>query len=142
MRTALVLMTILGCDDSATDCRHIATLQQRWTSIELCDADSERQLGRYANASYPVVVAVCQTPDAPAGQTANAGTVPAKPDTATSNVQSEVPITRDEDESLTQRAITRVRKILPSTEGVKHVLGKPVRMVEDSYSWIARRFSQ
>ncbi|QCI97802.1 hypothetical protein [Agrobacterium larrymoorei] len=136
MRTALVLMTILGCDDSATDCRHIATLQQRWTSIELCDAESEKQLGNYANASYPVVVAVCQTPDAPADKPAIANAAPT--DTQPPARQTEA----QEEETLTQRAITRVRRILPSTEGVKEVLGKPVRMVEDSYSWIARRFTK
>jgi hypothetical protein len=136
MRTALVLMTILGCDDTATDCQHIATMQQRWTSIELCDAESEKQLGNFANASYPVVVAVCQTPDVPKddiakvdGQTPDASTTPA-------------PLDTEEEQTLTQRAITRVRRILPSTEGVKEVLGKPVRMVEDSYSWIARRFAK
>ncbi len=132
MRTALVLMTILGCDDSATDCQHVATLQQRWTSIELCDAESEKQLGNFANASYPVVVAVCQTPETQAA-TQNDGTVSSQ----AAAQQSE----QQEEETLTQRAIGRVRKILPSTEGVKQVLGKPVRIVEDSYSWIARRFS-
>lgn len=136
MRTALVLMTILGCDDSATDCRHIATLQQRWTSIELCDAESEKQLGNYANASFPVVVAVCQTPEVPADKptTANAAPSDSQPPAKQTEAQ--------EEETLTARAITRVKKILPSTEGVKEVLGKPVRMVEDSYSWIARRFTK
>ncbi|NTJ42268.1 hypothetical protein G6L28_06595 [Agrobacterium larrymoorei] len=132
MRTALVLMTILGCDDSATDCQHVATLQQRWTSIELCDAESEKQLGNFANASYPVVVAVCQTPETQTA-TQNDETVSSQ----AAAQQSE----QQEEETLTQRAIGRVRKILPSTEGVKQVLGKPVRIVEDSYSWIARRFS-
>ncbi|KAA3512190.1 MULTISPECIES: hypothetical protein [Agrobacterium] len=136
MRTALVLMTILGCDDSATDCQHIATLQQRWTSIELCDAESEKQLGNFANASYPVIVAVCQTPETPKNETAKA-------DAQTPDVSGVAPaLAPQEEQTLTQRAIGRVRKILPSTEGVKEVLGKPVRMVEDSYSWIARRFTK
>ncbi|MES5097142.1 hypothetical protein ABUK73_02820 [Agrobacterium sp. BA1120] len=136
MRTALVLMTILGCDDTATDCQHIATLQQRWTSIELCDAESEKQLGNFANASYPVVVAVCQTPETPKTETA-------KTDSQTPDATATTPaLEAQEEQTLTQRAITRVRRILPSTEGVKEVLGKPVRMVEDSYSWIARRFTK
>lgn len=132
MRTALVLMTILGCDDTASDCRYIATMQQRWTSVELCDAESEKQLGQFTNVSYPVVVAVCQMPDAPVEQ-ATTGL-----DTPKQTPQTE----EQEEENLAQRAIGRVRKILPSTEGVREVLGKPVRMVEDSYSWIARRLSK
>lgn len=127
-------MTILGCDDSVTDCRHVATLQQRWTSIELCDAESEKQLGNFANASYPVVVAVCQTPEAPQSDVAKAENQ--TPDASTP------PLEPQEEQTLTQRAITRVRNILPSTEGVREVLGTPVRIVENSYSWIARRFSK
>lgn len=136
MRTAFVLMTILGCDDSATDCQHIATLQQRWTSIELCDAESEKQLGNYANANYPVVVAVCQTPEEPKSDVAKADPQGTGTDAA------QTALAPQEEQTLTQKAISRVRRILPSTEGVKQVLGKPVRMVEDSYSWIARRLSE
>ncbi|WP_320201626.1 hypothetical protein RMR16_006405 [Agrobacterium sp. rho-13.3] len=136
MRTALVLMTILGCDDSATDCQHIATLQQRWTSIELCDAESEKKLGDFVNASYPVIVAVCQTPETPPDQTAKADATTQDPATLSPATEAQV------EQTLTQRAISRVRKILPSTEGVKEVLGKPVRMVEDSYSWIAKRLTK
>lgn len=132
MRTAMVLMTILGCDDTASDCRYIATPQQRWTSIELCDADSEKQLGQFTNVAYPVVVAVCQMPDAPVQQATTGQDAP----------QAAEPSDAQEEENLAQRAIGRVKKILPSTEGVKEVLGKPVRMVEDSYSWIARRLSK
>lgn len=144
MKTALVLMTFLGCDDTATDCHYLATSQQRWTSIELCDAVSEKELERYANASYPVVVAVCQTPGEQTPQTA--GNAPAtQPPAATAPAGTEEPpaqVTQKEEESLTKQAISRVSRILPSTEGVKHLLGTPVRMVENSYSWIAKRFEK
>lgn len=141
MKTALVLMTFLGCDDSATDCHYLATSQQRWTSIELCDAVSEKELERYANASYPVVVAVCQTPGEQTPQTVGtqppAATAPA--DTAP---QASAEVTQKEEESLTKQAISRVSRILPSTEGIKHLLGTPVRVVENSYSWIAKRLEK
>ncbi len=135
MKTALVLMTFLGCDDSATDCHYLATSQQRWTSIELCDAVSEKELERFANASYPVVVAVCQTPPEQTPQKAGAQPPVAAP-------QAAVEVTPKEEESLTRQAISRVSRILPSTEGIKHLLGTPVRMVENSYSWIAKRFDK
>jgi hypothetical protein len=137
MKTALVLMTFLGCDDSATDCHYLATSQQRWTSIELCDAVSEKELERFANASYPVVVAVCQTPGEQTPQTA--GRQP--PATAPAQ-QATAEVTPKEEESLTKQAIGRVSRVLPSTEGIKHFLGTPVRMVENSYSWIAKRFDK
>ncbi|MCZ7469733.1 hypothetical protein M0412_04240 [Agrobacterium sp. O3.4] len=141
MKTALVLMTFLGCDDSATDCHYLATSQQRWTSIELCDAVSEKELERYANASYPVVVAVCQTPGEQTPQTA--GTQPPAATAPTDTTpQATAAVTPKEEESLTKQAISRVGRILPSTEGIKHFLGTPVRMVENSYSWIAKRFDK
>ncbi|KJF66402.1 MULTISPECIES: hypothetical protein [Rhizobium] len=141
MKTALVLMTFLGCDDSATDCHYLATSQQRWASIELCDAVSEKELERYANASYPVVVAVCQTPGEQTPETA--GNTPPPPATApTGTPLADEQVTQKEEESLTRQAISRVSRILPSTEGVKHLLGTPVRMVENSYSWIAKRFEK
>lgn len=144
MKTALVLMTFLGCDDTATDCHYLATSQQRWTSIELCDAVSEKELERFANASYPVVVAVCQTPGEQTPQTAGNAPV-TQPPAATAPAGTEEPpaqVTQKEEESLTKQAISRVSRILPSTEGVKHLLGTPVRMVENSYSWIAKRFEK
>jgi hypothetical protein len=144
MKTAFVLMTILGCDDSAVDCHHVATLQQQWTSIELCDAASEKELGNYANAPYPVVVAVCQTPDAPDTQTAGAPTTGQPTTTAEAHVEADgqAPMTAEHEQSLTAQAITRVRRILPSTEGVKNLFVKPVRIVENSYSWMAKRFTK
>lgn len=143
MKTAYVLMTILGCDDSAVDCQHVATLQQQWTSIELCDAASEKELGNFANAPYPVVVAVCQTPEA---QTADAQTAepqtPEAPSAQQPTTFAQAPIAEAEEQSLTAQAITRVKRILPSTEGVKNLFVKPVRIVEDSYSWMAKRFTK
>ena len=58
MNAAIIVMTILGCDDSATDCHYIATSAQRWTTIELCDSVSDKELAGYANAPYPLVIAV------------------------------------------------------------------------------------
>jgi len=105
---------------------------------------SEKELERFANASYPVVVAVCQTPGEQTPQTA--GNAPAtQPPAATAPAGTEEPpaqVTQKEEESLTKQAISRVSRILPSTEGVKHLLGTPVRMVENSYSWIAKRFEK
>lgn len=138
MKTAFVLMTILGCDDSAVDCQHVATLQQQWTSIELCDAASEKELGNFANAPYPVVVAVCQTPEAETAETQT----PEAPSGQQPTTLAQAPIAEAEEQSLTTKAITRVKRILPSTEGVKNLFVKPVRIVEDSYSWMAKRFTK
>ncbi|MDO1583708.1 hypothetical protein [Rhizobium oryzicola] len=133
MRTALVLMTILGCDDSATDCSYIATLQQRWQTIEQCNAVSEKELGRFVNVSYPVVIAVCQdpsiteakAPEAPHSVPLLQATTPAEK--------------RAEEQSLARQAIDKVQSILPTSEGMKNLVRKPVTMVQDGYAWVVKR---
>ncbi|SFB36844.1 hypothetical protein SAMN03159496_03164 [Rhizobium sp. NFR07] len=154
MNAALVVMTILGCNDSGTDCHYIATASERWPTVAMCDAVSEDHLPTYANQPYPVLISVCQNPQA-AGikeATAQATTVPEiRPqETTTESASAEqatpAPITEqvspEEAETLAGRAIQRVRNVLPTTEGVKTLMVKPVRLVEDGYSWVARRFER
>jgi len=82
---------------------------------------------------------VCQTPGEQAPQTASNTPGAAAP---AGTQQATAEVTPKEEESLTKQAIGRVSRILPSTEGIKHLLGTPVRMVENSYSWIAKRFDK
>ena len=141
MNSALIVMTILGCDHAATDCRYIATAENRWPSIELCDAVSEKQLGGYTNQPYPMIIAVCQKPEADQSQAVVAALPQTAHGTSGSAALSEAPrpVTQEEKQSFADSAIKRVRNILPSTEGVKAVVTSPVRLVEGSYSWIAKR---
>jgi hypothetical protein len=143
-------MTILGCNDSGTDCHYIATAAQRWPTIALCDAVSEEQLPNYPNQPYPVIIAVCQNPDVaklpatiPLPQ-AKPGLQPApelQPGASAAPEQS-TEVTEEEKQSLATRAIERVRNVLPTTEGVRTLMNKPVRLVEDGYSWVAKRFQR
>lgn len=134
MRTALVLMTILGCDDSATDCSYIATIKQRWQTIEQCNAVSEKELGRFINVSYPVVIAVCQDPVV---TEAKAPDAPLKPPQEP-HVETPKEV-RAEEQSLARRAINEVESILPTSKGMKNLVRKPVTMVQDGYSWVVKR---
>lgn len=134
MQTALILMTILGCDDTGSQCHYIRTHQQRWTSIELCDAASEKELTRITDADYPMLVAVCQTPE-PALAGSN---IPAAEGGA--GDATDLPATEEnERQGLAARAMERIRGALPAVEDLKRLAGKPVRMVTDSYSWVARK---
>lgn len=140
MNPAIIAMTILGCDDAVKDCQYIATLQQRWPSIEMCNAVSEQQLSSFANVSYPVVIAVCQNPSAP--ETADNIVPQAKQpntDTAARTPETEAE-KREEERGMASRAISRVTSVLPSSDGIRTLFGKPVRLVENSYSWVAKKF--
>jgi hypothetical protein len=146
MNSALIIMTILGCNDAGTDCHYIATVNQRWPTIEMCDSVSEKQLPSYTNAPYPVLIAVCQNPETIAGATPTPTEKPATAPATADAPQPPTPIEQDvsqqEKETLAGRAIQRVRNVLPTTEGVKTLMNKPVRLVEDGYSWVARRFER
>jgi hypothetical protein len=147
MNAALIVMTILGCNDSGTDCHYIATANQRWPTVALCDSVSEEQLPNYANQPYPVIIAVCQDPEV--ARLPAAIPVPqAKPEPdrpAVTAVPAEAStqaaeVTEEEKQSLAVRAIERVRTVLPTTEGVRSLVTTPVRLAEDGYSWVAKRF--
>ncbi|WJH39980.1 hypothetical protein N7E02_25465 [Aliirhizobium terrae] len=155
MNAALIVMTILGCNDSGTDCHYIATASERWPTVAMCDAVSEDHLPRYANQPYPVLISVCQNPQAAGVAEANAAAaaVPESrpPETVAESAGTEQAapapfvteeVSPEEAETLAGRAIQRVRNVLPTTEGVKTLMVKPVRLVEDGYSWVARRFDR
>jgi hypothetical protein len=142
MQTALILMTILGCNDSVSDCQYIATLDERWSSVELCDSVSEKQLGAYANANYPMVVAVCQTQEQ-AAMSPNpkprppAGAIVPAPQTASSETPAAV---EAEHRTLASRAMERVKSVLPTSQGMRSIITTPVHFVSDGYSWVAKKF--
>ena len=143
MAIELVLMTILGCDDGGTSCRYIATVNQRWETVSLCNAVSEKRLLDYRDQPYPVVVAVCQTPD-PKVVTDLAVKPLIKKDGEGSREthtgpQAPAPAVTAQEEGLADRAISRVSEALPSAKGLKNIFRKPVRLVENGYSWVARR---
>ncbi|MDR6818678.1 hypothetical protein J2X76_003855 [Neorhizobium sp. 2083] len=144
MNSALIVMTILGCNDAGTDCHYIATAESRWPSIEMCNSVSEQQLSGYANQPYPMLIAVCQKPEAtevakaPVPQSRPEVPQPAQPAPAI----ADEPVTQQEKETLAGRAIQRVKTVLPTTEGVKTLMTSPVRLMENGYSWVAKRFQR
>lgn len=137
MRTALVMMTILGCDDSATDCHYVATINQRWPTIELCNAVSEKELSAFTNISYPTVIAVCQDPSS---ATVKADALAAGDVIPSSKAATPDPAEkRAEEQSLAREALSRLKTVLPSRENMRSLVERPVHLVEDGYSWVIRK---
>lgn len=168
MQAALIIMTILGCDDSATQCHFVDLREERWATVQECDAVSEDRLKSYSNIAYPVVVAVCQTPD-DTGLTEVAGEPKEEPigpalaeaDTsltsATPIPKAEIPAAEiaeaedvapavaagpEEAPGMTSRVLTLVKEALPEKARVKALVSQPVHVVTDSYSWVAQRFEK
>ncbi len=135
MKAALVVMTIMGCDDSATQCHYIETVETSWQSVELCDAQAERQMDRHQNQNYPVIVAVCET----AANRVTAETVETGPQD-TAETAADAPVATEHDRNLAMRALDVVRSVVPDRTTMKAIVTTPVRYAEDSYSWVVKRF--
>jgi hypothetical protein len=134
MKTALIMMTILGCDDSVSQCEFVETPAERFVSIELCNAASEQVLGRYGNIGYPTAVAVCQMPppditEALAAQSAE----------NENNAAAVAAPTPEQERTLKDRAVDAVREVLPGTAAIKMIFEKPIHVVSESYSWVAKK---
>jgi hypothetical protein len=139
MHTLLIAMTILGCDDSVTQCNYVASPAKHWDTIAQCDAESERRLRTYANAHYPTIIAVCQPT-----QVAGLG-VPPKTTEASPTMAPVAPDPQPKPShgivGLTARAIAQAREMLPSADSIKSVLIKPVHFASTGYSWVATRLT-
>ena len=168
MQAALIIMTILGCDDSATQCHYVEMRDERWATVQACDAVSEDRLKGYSNLDYPVVVAVCQTPGdaglaevadepeqdlvqtaAPEADTSLTSTTPVPkadiPEAETADLGDNEPAIAnvpDAEPGVTTRVLSLVKEALPEKARIKALVSEPVHVVTDSYSWVVQRFEK
>ncbi|MBB3591209.1 hypothetical protein FHX08_001553 [Rhizobium sp. BK529] len=136
MQAVLIAMTILGCDDSVSQCNYVATVDKHWETVVACDAEAEQRLKTYANASYPTVIAVCEAPKS------LAAAEPPKPAPSLELVGApELTKQRNGLGGFVDNIAGRVRANFPSGQDVKNTLTKPLHFVSASYSWAAARFA-
>lgn len=138
MQAVLIAMTILGCDDSVSQCSYVATVDKRWETVAACDAEAERRLKAYANVSYPSVIAVCEAPRAlAAAEPPKPAPLPAA--TAETAPAPEEPVGKLA--GFAENIAGQVRAHLPTGQDVKETLSKPVHFVSASYSWVVTRLN-
>ncbi|RWY82288.1 hypothetical protein EHI44_25955 [Rhizobium leguminosarum] len=142
MQAVLIAMTILGCDDSISQCNYVATVDKRWETVAACDAEAERRLKTYVNVNYPSVIAVCEAPKAIA---AAEPPKPAKPAPVPA-AAPEVAVAAPEEPAgriagFAEGIAGQVRAHLPSGKSVRDTLTKPVHFVSASYSWVVTRLA-
>ncbi len=77
IKTALVAMTIVGCDCDAKLCEYIGETPAKWATIADCEAAMKSQVLHHKNFDYPLVSGVCRTVQKPTSKLAAA---PATPD--------------------------------------------------------------
>lgn len=72
IKTALVAMTIVGCDCDAKLCEYIGETPAKWSSLADCEAAMKTQVLRHGNFGYPLISGVCRTVQKPASKLASA----------------------------------------------------------------------
>lgn len=60
MKTALVAMTIVGCDCDAKLCEYIGETPAKWATIADCEAAMKSQMLHQRNFNYPLVSGICR----------------------------------------------------------------------------------
>jgi hypothetical protein len=60
IKTALVAMTIVGCDCDAKLCEYIGETPARWATIADCQAAMKSQMLHERNFNYPLVSGICR----------------------------------------------------------------------------------
>ncbi|RWM30993.1 hypothetical protein [Mesorhizobium sp.] len=61
IKTALVAMTIVGCDCDAKLCEYIGETPAKWATIADCEAAMKSQMLHQRNFNYPLVSGICRT---------------------------------------------------------------------------------
>ncbi|ESY53948.1 MULTISPECIES: hypothetical protein [unclassified Mesorhizobium] len=91
IKTALVAMTIVGCDCDAKLCEYIGETPAKWATIADCEAAMKSQMLHKKNFDYPLVSGICRSKgSASSSQLAAAASRPElKP--ASRNVQTPLP---------------------------------------------------
>ena len=65
IKTALVAMTIVGCDCDARLCEYIGETPAQWSSLADCEAAMKTQVLHSRNYDYPLISGVCRTVQPP-----------------------------------------------------------------------------
>ncbi|MEW9615247.1 hypothetical protein AB3G45_15595 [Shinella sp. S4-D37] len=140
MKAALIVMTIMGCDDSATRCHYIDTVGKSWQTVALCDAQAETWINRHQDKNYPVIVAVCES----SGDRITADVARPSVDETPPATAAEVSVparTAEARQGLAIRALNFVKKAILGEADLKAAVTTPVRYAEDGYSWVVKRFA-
>jgi len=60
IKTALVAMTIVGCDCDAKLCEYIGETPAKWSTIAECEAAMKSQMLHERNFNYPLISGICR----------------------------------------------------------------------------------
>jgi hypothetical protein len=82
IKTALVAMTIVGCDCDAKLCEYIGETPAKWATLADCEAAMKSQMLHQHNFNYPLVSGICRAPS-PSTSTAQLAATASRPELTT-----------------------------------------------------------
>ncbi|TPN77512.1 hypothetical protein FJ987_23300 [Mesorhizobium sp. CU2] len=90
IKTALVAMTIVGCDCDAKLCEYIGETPAKWATIADCEAAMKSQMLHQRNFNYPLVSGICR--EKGSASSARLAAEASKPDLQPANRTVEAPL--------------------------------------------------
>lgn len=130
IKTALIAMTVIGCDCDAKLCEFIRDTPAQWATVAECEAALRTEVLREKSYAYPLVSGVCR-PVAPFGfQTAAA---PAEaPDASPAGAPAPVGLIEDGRAILYRTAggYTLVR------DGISHAASGTAELADKAAGWV------
>lgn len=154
MKSALILMTIMGCDDTATQCHYIETVDRTYATVADCNGETDKRLDALGAQDYPMILAVCEAKSeaapvaaeekaaiaAPPTVQVDAG-MPATPPRPSAEVSGKGPEENVAIQKVSKGVLASVRDKL-KLDTVASVAMAPVHLVTDSYAWVVRKVSR
>jgi hypothetical protein len=61
IKTALVAMTIVGCDCDAKLCEYVGETPAQWATVAECEAAMQSQIVGRDNFNYPLISGICRS---------------------------------------------------------------------------------
>ncbi|MGD9912507.1 MAG: hypothetical protein AB7S80_00385 [Rhizobiaceae bacterium] len=61
LKTAIIAMTVLGCDSEAKMCEYVSTSQPEWATMAECEEALKGRAVRDMDFSYPTIVGICRS---------------------------------------------------------------------------------
>jgi hypothetical protein len=107
LKTALIAMTVVGCDCDAKMCEYVRATPPEWSTIAECEEALKSRAVRDTDAGYPLIIAICRSTEESPVRMAALPAVDATQTAATPKAVSAQEFTTGETRSIVMRTSDR-----------------------------------
>ena len=129
MKTALIAMTVIGCDCDARMCEFVRATPAEWATVGECEEALKSRALRDSNSGYPLLLAICRsTVESPVRLAEFAVDGPASP-----AIQAQSAV----EEPRTRSTLVRASDgYVIARNGVGSIVGGTLGVVRDAGGWL------